>query len=112
MPLEVPQVQTAEIINQVSTPAIQIIGKPVHRFEMQCVEKIVEVPQTLIHEIAVEIPQVQDVVTIRQEAQTVIKEVTKQVPKVVMQYVEKVVDIEHNVHEEMVQTDMQVLALA
>merc|ERR1712170_94184 len=98
VPREVPQVHSVDLITEVSRLEKVVVDKPVHKIENQAVQKVVEVPQTLIHEKPVHVPQIQEAIAIRQEAQTVIREIQKTVPKVQMQYVEKVVHVEHNVH--------------
>merc|ERR1712032_649022 len=56
--VEVPQVQTAEVVRQVPNPQVQTRQKPIPRIETQVVEKVVQVPAVLKQERAVEVPQV------------------------------------------------------
>merc|ERR1712070_1072489 len=99
---EVPEVQTVDVITQVSVPSVEIKQKQVPCWETQVVEKVVEVPHVLREEVAVEVPQVQTAEVLRQDAVAQTKEVVKQIPRVSMQYRERVVELRDQIREEVV----------
>merc|ERR1712032_1418720 len=67
--VEVPQVQTAEVVRQVPNPQVQTRQKPIPRIETQVVEKVVQVPAVLKQERALEVPQVMTCEVRKQVAQ-------------------------------------------
>jgi hypothetical protein len=66
--VEVPQVQTAEIIRQVQMPVVQTVQRQVPRITTQVVEKVQQVAFPLINEVAQEVPQVQTIEVLKQTA--------------------------------------------
>jgi len=92
-PIEVPMVQVAEVITQVSKPEYQYIDKQIPKFMTEAREQIVEVPQVLYEERLVEVPQVQVAEVIRQVPKHTVQTVQKTIPKVSTQVVEKVVPV-------------------
>merc|ERR1712151_236622 len=66
--VEMPQVQTAEVVRQVPLPQVRTVQKPIPRIETQVVEKVVQVPALLRQEKAVEVPQVMTCEVLKQVA--------------------------------------------
>merc|ERR1712028_146330 len=66
--VEIPQVQTAEIIRQVQLPVVQTVQRQIPRITTQVKEVVQQVAFPLINEVAQEIPQVQMVEVLKQTA--------------------------------------------
>jgi hypothetical protein len=81
---------TAEVITQVPVQEVQYVERRIPKVRTEGVEKIIEVPHTLIEEQLIEVPQVQIAEAVRQVPKEMVQRSQKAIPKFTTQVVEKV----------------------